>query len=56
MAAAIAMYEKARATLKRSNQLSGDRQPAELAFLAMTQHRLSQAEAAYIGPVLAKLS
>ena len=46
MAAAIAMYEKARATLKRSNELSGNRQPADLAFLAMTQHRLNQPEAA----------
>jgi tetratricopeptide (TPR) repeat protein len=39
-------YEKALATLKRSNRLQGNRQPADLAFLAMTQHRLNQAEAA----------
>jgi hypothetical protein len=38
-------YEKAQATLKRSNELNGDRQPADLAFLAMTQHRLKQVEA-----------
>jgi tetratricopeptide (TPR) repeat protein len=39
-------YEKALATLKRSNELSGNRQPANLAFLAMTQHRLNRGEAA----------
>jgi WD40 repeat protein len=39
-------YEKALTTLKRSNELSGDRQPADLAFLAMTQHRLNQPEVA----------
>jgi hypothetical protein len=39
-------YEKALATLKRSNELSGNRQPSDLAFLAMIQHRLNQAEAA----------
>jgi tetratricopeptide (TPR) repeat protein len=39
-------YEKAQATLTRSNQLDGDRDPADLAFLAMTQHRLHQVEAA----------
>jgi tetratricopeptide (TPR) repeat protein len=39
-------YEKALATLKRSDELSGHRQPAALAFLAMAQHRLNQREAA----------
>jgi tRNA A-37 threonylcarbamoyl transferase component Bud32 len=39
-------YEKAQVTLKRSNGLHGNREPADLAFLAMTQHRLHQAEAA----------
>jgi WD40 repeat protein/tRNA A-37 threonylcarbamoyl transferase component Bud32 len=39
-------YEEAQATLTRSNQLNGNRQPADLAFLAMTQHRLNQGEAA----------
>jgi tetratricopeptide (TPR) repeat protein len=39
-------YERALATLKRSNELSGDQQPSDQAFLAMTQHRLNRAEAA----------
>jgi hypothetical protein len=39
-------YEKTQVTLTRSNQLNGNRQPADLAFLAMTQHRLRQVEAA----------
>jgi WD40 repeat protein/tRNA A-37 threonylcarbamoyl transferase component Bud32 len=39
-------YREALATLKRSNQLQGNREPADLAFLAMTRHRLGQAEAA----------
>jgi hypothetical protein len=39
-------YAKAQATLKRSNELEGDRQIADLAFLAMAQHRLNQVEAA----------
>jgi tetratricopeptide (TPR) repeat protein len=39
-------YEKAQATLTRSNQLNENRLPANLAFLAMTQHRLNQVEAA----------
>jgi hypothetical protein len=39
-------YEKAQATLTRSNQLDEYRQPADFAFLAMTQHRLHQEEAA----------
>jgi Flp pilus assembly protein TadD len=42
----VGQFEKALATLTRSNQLSGNREPADLAFLAMTQHRLSQPEAA----------
>ena len=37
---------KAQATLNRSNQLNRNREPADLAFLAMTQHRLDQVEAA----------
>jgi WD40 repeat protein/serine/threonine protein kinase len=40
-------YEKAQATLKRSNELEGNRLPADLAFLAMTQHRLNQVEEAH---------
>jgi WD40 repeat protein len=39
-------YEKARATLTQSNQLNGNRSPADLAFLAMTQQRLNQVAAA----------
>jgi hypothetical protein len=39
-------YEKARATLTQSNRLNGNRSPADLAFLAMTQHRLNQVAAA----------
>jgi tetratricopeptide (TPR) repeat protein len=39
-------YEKARATLTRSNQLNANRAPADLAFLAMTQQRLDQIEPA----------
>ena len=37
-------YEKALSTLTRSNQLNGNRQPADLAFLAMALHRLGQTE------------
>ena len=32
--------------LTRSNQLNGNREPADLAFLAMAQHRLNQVETA----------
>jgi Flp pilus assembly protein TadD len=39
-------YQKARATLTRSNQLNGSREPSDLAFLAMTHQRLDQVEAA----------
>jgi hypothetical protein len=39
-------YEKAQSTLKRSNELQGNREPADLAFLTMTHHRLNQVEAA----------
>jgi WD40 repeat protein len=39
-------YEKAQATLTRSDQLNENRRPADLAFLAMTQHRLHQVDAA----------
>jgi WD40 repeat protein/tRNA A-37 threonylcarbamoyl transferase component Bud32 len=39
-------YEKAHATLARSNQVNRNRDPADLAFLAMTQQRLGQVEAA----------
>jgi WD40 repeat protein/Flp pilus assembly protein TadD len=39
-------YEKAQATLERSNELQGNREPAELAVLAMTLHRLHHVEAA----------
>jgi hypothetical protein len=38
--------EKALATLSRSNQLNGNREPADLAFLAMAQQRLGEVEAA----------
>jgi WD40 repeat protein len=34
-------YKKAQATLTRSNELRGNREPADLAFLAMAQHRLN---------------
>ena len=37
-------YEKALSTLTRSNQLNGNRQPADLAFLAMALHRLRRTE------------
>jgi hypothetical protein len=37
-------YEKALLTLTRSNQLNGNRRPADLAFLAMTLHRLGRSE------------
>ena len=40
-------YEKAQATLTQSNRLNGNRQPADLAFLAMTQHQLNQVAAAH---------
>jgi tetratricopeptide (TPR) repeat protein len=39
-------YEKARATLTRSNELNANREPPDLAFLAMTLHRLNQLELA----------
>jgi eukaryotic-like serine/threonine-protein kinase len=39
-------YEKAQATLERSNELQGNREPAELAVLTMTLHRLHHVEAA----------
>jgi hypothetical protein len=39
-------YEKAQATLFRSNQHNRNRAPANLAFLAMTQRRLNQVGAA----------
>src|SRR5262249_16947957 len=39
-------YEKAQATLTRSNKLRGNRKPADLAFLAMARHRLNQVKAA----------
>ena len=39
-------YEQSLATLTRSKQLDGDREPTALAFLAMTQHRLNQVDAA----------
>jgi tetratricopeptide (TPR) repeat protein len=42
----MGQYQKALATLERSNQLQGNREPADLTFLALTQHRLNQAEAA----------
>ncbi len=38
-------YEKAVSTLTRSNKLNGDRQPADLAFLAISLHRLRRTEA-----------
>lgn len=38
-------YENALATLTRANQLNGAREPANLVFLAMSQHRLNQAAA-----------
>jgi tetratricopeptide (TPR) repeat protein len=42
----MGQYEKSQATLTQSNRLNGNRGPADLAFLAMTQHRLHQVEAA----------
>jgi WD40 repeat protein len=39
-------YENAQATLKRSNELQGNRHPSVLAFLAMAQHRLDRVAAA----------
>jgi tetratricopeptide (TPR) repeat protein len=42
----MGQYQKAQATLERSNQLQGNQEPADLAFLAMTQHRLNQEKAA----------
>jgi dipeptidyl aminopeptidase/acylaminoacyl peptidase len=42
----MGQYEKAQATLKRSNELRGNRDPTDLAFLAMTQHRLNRVEEA----------
>ena len=39
-------YENAQSTLTRSNRLNGGRVPADLAFLAMTQHRLDRVGAA----------
>ena len=35
----MVQYEKARDTLMRSNRLNGNRNPADLAFLAMSQHQ-----------------
>ena len=43
----MGQYEKARATLTQSNRLNGNRQSADLAFLAMTQHQLNQVAAAH---------
>jgi hypothetical protein len=40
------LYRDAVATLTRSNSLNDGRQPADLAFLAMTQQRLGQFQAA----------
>jgi hypothetical protein len=37
-------YERALSTLTRSNQLNGNWQPADLAFLAMALHRLGRTE------------
>jgi hypothetical protein len=37
-------YERALSTLMRSNQLNGNRQPADLAFLVMALHRLGRTE------------
>ena len=37
-------YERALSTLTRSNQLNGNRQPSDLAFLAMALHRLGRTE------------
>jgi serine/threonine protein kinase len=42
----VGQYEKALATLDRSKRLNGDREPADLAFLAMTRQRLGQGEVA----------
>jgi tetratricopeptide (TPR) repeat protein len=41
----VRQYKKALSTLTRSNQLNGNRQPADLAFLAMALHRLGRSEA-----------
>src|SRR5262249_13125839 len=40
--------EKALDSLTRSNQLNGNKEPADLAFLALTQHRLGQTEASRV--------
>jgi WD40 repeat protein/tRNA A-37 threonylcarbamoyl transferase component Bud32 len=42
----VGQFEKALATLSRSNQLNGNREPGDLAFLAMAQQRLGQSKAA----------
>jgi hypothetical protein len=42
----LGVYREALATLTRSNALNGGRWPDDLAFLAMTQQRLGQAEQA----------
>jgi hypothetical protein len=41
----VGQLERALDTLTRSNQLHGNRETADLAFLALTQHRLGQTEA-----------
>ena len=41
----VEQYAKALSTLTRSNQLNGNRQPTDLAFLAMALHRLGQTDA-----------
>jgi tetratricopeptide (TPR) repeat protein len=38
----VGLYHEALATLTRSNILQGDREPADLAFLAMSLHRLGR--------------
>jgi tetratricopeptide (TPR) repeat protein len=44
----MGQYGSALATLERSNRLDGNREPADLAFLAMAQHHLNRVESARV--------